>query len=78
VAPNPIDFTKVLSADLSKNFVVLLVVCLLFGFYLLLVVIARRFDKRDLDKVSGLGSTNRQFAGKNHSSHNYESIGFLV
>lgn len=54
MAPNPIDFTKVFSADLSKNFVVLLVVCLLFGFYLLLVVIARRFDKRDLDKVSGL------------------------
>lgn len=77
MAPNPIDFTKVFSADLSKNFVVLLVVCLLFGFYLLLVVIARRFDKRDLDKVSGLGSTNRQFAACN-SSHNYESIGFLV
>ena len=61
VAPNPIDFNKVFSADLSKNFVVLLVVCLLFGFYLLLVVIARRFDKRDLDKVRGLGSTKRLF-----------------
>lgn len=57
VAPNPIDFNKVFSADLSKNFVVLLVVCLLFGFYLLLVVIARRFDKKDLDKVRGHGST---------------------
>jgi len=51
VAPNPIDFNKVFSADLSKNFVVLLVVCLLFGFYLLLVVIARRYDNKDLDKV---------------------------
>lgn len=51
MAPNPIDFNKVFSADLSKNFVVLLVVCLLFGFYLLLVVIARRYDNKDLDKV---------------------------
>jgi len=54
VAPNPIDFDKVFSADLSKNFVVLLVVCLLFGFYLLLVVIARRYDNKDLEKVRGL------------------------
>lgn len=60
MAPNPIDFTKVFSADLSKNFVVLLVVCLLFGFYLLLVVIARRFDKRDLDMVSGLDRIHQQ------------------
>lgn len=51
VAPNPIDFDKVFSADLSKNFVVLLVVCLIFGLYILLVVIARRFDKKDLEKV---------------------------
>lgn len=56
MAPNPIDFDKVFSADLSKNFVVLLVVCLLFGLYLLLVVIARRFDKKDLDKVRDLRS----------------------
>ena len=51
VAPNPIDFDKVFSADLSKNFVVLLVVCLLFGLYLVLIVIARRFDKKDQEKV---------------------------
>ena len=51
VAPNPIDFGKVFSADLSKNFVVLLVVCLLFGLYFVLVIIARRFDKKDLEKV---------------------------
>ena len=51
VAPNPIDFDKVFSADLSENFVVLLVVCLIFGLYILLVVIARRFDKKDLEKV---------------------------
>lgn len=51
VAPNPIDFDKVFSADLSKNFVVLLVVCLIFGLYIMLVVIARRFDKKDLEKV---------------------------
>ena len=51
MAPNPIDFDKVFSADLSKNFVVLLVVCLLFGLYIVLVVIARRFDKKDLEKV---------------------------
>ena len=51
VAPNPIDFDKVFSADLSKNFVVLLVVCLLFGLYFVLVVIARRYDKMDLEKV---------------------------
>ena len=59
MAPNPIDFDKVFSADLSENFVVLLVVCLLFGFYFLLIAIARRFDKKDLDKVRGLGSTKR-------------------
>ena len=51
MAPNPIDFDKVFSADLSENFVVLLVVCLIFGLYILLVVIARRFDKKDLEKV---------------------------
>lgn len=61
MAPNPIDFSKVFSADLSKDFVVLLVVCLLFGFYLLLVVIARRYDNKDLEKVRGLGSTKRFF-----------------
>ena len=39
VAPNPIDFDKVFSADLSKNFVVLTVVCGLFGLYLVAVVL---------------------------------------
>ena len=47
VAPNPIDFDKVFSADLSKNFVVLTVICGIFGLYLLAVVFARRADKRD-------------------------------
>lgn len=51
MAPNPIDFDKVFSADLSKNFVVLLVVCLIFGLYLLLVLLARRFDNKDIEKV---------------------------
>lgn len=51
MAPNPIDFDKVFSADLSKNFAVLLMVCLLFGLYFVLIIIARRFDRRDLDKV---------------------------
>lgn len=51
VAPNPIDFGKVFSADLSKNPVVLIVVCLMFGLYFILVLIARRYDKKDLEKV---------------------------
>ena len=45
------DFDKVFSADLSENFAVLLMVCLLFGLYFVLIIIARRFDRRDLDKV---------------------------
>ena len=52
VAPNPIDFDKVFSADLSENFVVITVVCLLFGLYFILAVWVRRKDKEDLAKVS--------------------------
>ena len=59
VAPNPIDFDKVFSADLSKNPAVLIVVCLIFGLYLLLVVIARRYDNKDLDKVRNLRSIQK-------------------
>jgi len=51
VAPNPIDFDKVFSADVSDNPVVLSVVVGLFGLYLILVVFARRADKRDEKKV---------------------------
>ncbi|XP_022779645.1 uncharacterized protein LOC111321123 [Stylophora pistillata] len=62
VAPNPIDFDKVFSADLSKNFAVLLVVCLLFGLYFVLIIIARRFDRRDLDKLGATAVRNRNEA----------------
>ena len=47
MAPNPIDFDKVFSADLSKNFVVLTVICGIFGLYLVAAVFARRADKKD-------------------------------
>ena len=51
VAPNPIDFDKVL-AEFSRlgetgNFVVLSFVCLVFGIYALGLVFARRADKKD-------------------------------
>ena len=51
VAPNPIDFDKVFSADVGKNPAVIIAISLLFGLYFILVLIARRFDKKDLEKV---------------------------
>ncbi|XP_048576826.1 uncharacterized protein LOC5521481 isoform X2 [Nematostella vectensis] len=51
VAPNPIDFDKVFSADLSENFLVITTVCGLFGLYLIAVIFARRADLRDKKKT---------------------------
>lgn len=55
MAPNPIDFDKVFAAfgnlAESGNFVVLAVVCGLFGLYFVGLVIARKADKKDETKV---------------------------
>ena len=54
VAPNPIDFNKVLERlkqpDL-ESFVVLITVCIIFGIYFIGLVFARRSDKKDMKKV---------------------------
>ena len=56
VAPNPIDFDKVFAAfgnlAESGNFVVLAVCCSIWGLYLVMLVLARRQDKKDEFKVS--------------------------
>lgn len=54
VAPNPIDFNKVLQrfTDFDpENFVVFFVVFGIFGLYLVALVIARRSDRKDKAKV---------------------------
>ena len=56
VAPNPIDFDTVLN-EFSRlgetgNFVVLATVCSVFGVYIVGLVLARRADKKDTDKVT--------------------------
>lgn len=55
VAPNPIDFNKVMQrfTDFdAKNFVVFIVVFGIFGLYVFALVFARRADRRDEVKVS--------------------------
>ena len=58
MAPNPIDFDKVF-AEFGKlgetgNFVVLSFVCVVFGLYVIGLVIARRADKKDDFEVSAI------------------------
>lgn len=50
--PNKIDWDKVSLEELLKNPLVFSVVCGIFGLYFLLVVWARRADRKDLEKVS--------------------------
>ena len=56
VAPNPIDFDKVMSEfgnlAASGNFVVLAFVCVIFGLYATGLIIARRADKIDKFEVA--------------------------
>ena len=52
VPPNKIDWDKVSLEELLKNPLVFSVVCGIFGLYFLLVVWARRADRKDLEKVS--------------------------
>ena len=52
VPPNKIDWDKVSFEELLKNPLVFSVVCAIFGLYFLLVVWARRADRKDLEKVS--------------------------
>ena len=55
MAPSPIDFDKVLTelADVpdSGYIAVIIAISCVFGFYLVLLVWARKSDKRDLMKV---------------------------
>ena len=54
-APNPIDFDKVFTGFLnlaeSDNISVLVIIACIFLLYLVVLIFARRADKRDLDKV---------------------------
>ena len=52
VPPNKIDWDKVSLEELLNNPLVFSVVCGIFGLYFLLVVWARRADRKDLEKVS--------------------------
>lgn len=49
--PNKIDWDKVSLAELLNNPLVFSVVCGIFGLYFLLVLWARRADRKDLEKV---------------------------
>ena len=54
-APNPIDFDKVFTEFLnlaeSDNISVLVIIACIFLLYLVVLIFARRADKRDVDKV---------------------------
>lgn len=52
VPPNKIDWDKVSLEELLNNPLVFSVVCGIFGLYFLLVLWARRADRKDLEKVS--------------------------
>ena len=54
IAPNPIDIDKVLAGfkNIKDNVSVLVSLCLLAGLYIYLLVIVRKYDKRDVDKAS--------------------------
>ena len=56
VAPNPIDFDKVLvefkRLDESGNVTVLITVIMMFIVYFVVVLVVRRADKHDLKKVA--------------------------
>lgn len=51
VPPNKIDWDKVSLEELLNNPLVFSVVCGIFGLYFLLVLWARRADRKDLEKV---------------------------
>ena len=55
VAPNPIDFDKVLTEftrlEETENYVVLAIVCSIFGVYALVMIWARKADLKDERKV---------------------------
>ena len=51
VAPNAIDWDKITLENLLQNMVVFSVVVSIFALYLILVILVRRMDKNDLEKV---------------------------
>lgn len=52
VPPNSIDWSKISLDELLNNPIVFIVVMVIFGMYFILLIWARRADKKDLDKVS--------------------------
>ena len=68
MAPNPIDFDQVFTElkRLSEtgNVAVIIAVSCVFGLYLLLLLWARKVDKRDLLKVGGFLFTFLQHYSK--------------
>ena len=54
MAPNPIDLSAVLAgfSNIADNLSVLMMLCGLVGFYIILIILCRRADKRDRRKVS--------------------------
>ena len=51
VPPNKIDWGKISFEELLRNPLVFSVVCGIFGLYFLLILWARRADRKDLEKV---------------------------
>ena len=51
VAPNPIDFDKVFSANLAENPISLATVLSIFGVYMILAIYSRREDLKDVERV---------------------------
>ncbi|KAK3737773.1 hypothetical protein QZH41_012212 [Actinostola sp. cb2023] len=51
VPPNSIDWSKISLDELLKNPIVFIIVMVIFGLYFLLLIWARRADKKDLDKI---------------------------
>ena len=51
--PNKIDWDKISLEELLNNPLVFSVVCGIFGLYFILVLWARRADRKDLEKVGG-------------------------
>ena len=58
VSPNPIDlsvvFKELMRLDETGNISVLLTIIVMFSLYVLAIILARRADRKDHDKVTAL------------------------
>lgn len=58
VSPNPIDlnvvFKELMRLDETGNISVLLTIIFMFALYVLAIILARRADRKDHDKVTAL------------------------